>query len=249
MVLRSDVPLSSTGSHQVRFPCFTGTMRTLRRLAARLASLRCLRSAIPFIACVHILRSRKHPDASARGPGVSYSGNPFRLLKAWRQRDLPGSWMTPPTSALLTDPGRADVPGHTAHRYCPRYCYDEGLGDVTIEAQSHGFCGRLLRFVPGSPQGYARMASGCRPALPGGCVFPLGHARRFQSAIALFLLLQAYPGAKLLSFMIIDEAASLLQHSLRVLQSFFRLETANAFRPATPGCPAGSEEPPGLYFD
>ena len=34
MVLRSDVPLSSTGSHQVRFPCFTGTMRTLRRLAA-----------------------------------------------------------------------------------------------------------------------------------------------------------------------------------------------------------------------
>jgi hypothetical protein len=65
-------PLPSTGSLQVRFPCITSTMRTLRRLAAHLALLRFLHSAITFTACVPPVRSRRRQDASTCGPGISF---------------------------------------------------------------------------------------------------------------------------------------------------------------------------------
>ena len=133
------------------------------------------------------VRSCECTDAPTRRPGIS-ADNPFRFLKAWSQRDLPGSWMTLRTSALFSDPGRADVSGHFGTSVLPPLKPQRRPRQFKpFEAQSHGFCARLLRFVQGSPQCYARMAPGCRPALPGGLGFPLGHDRRFRSAIASHL--------------------------------------------------------------
>jgi hypothetical protein len=96
--------------------------------------------------------------------------------------------MTLRTSALFSDPGRADVSGHFGTSVLPPLKPQRRPRQFKpFEAQSHGFCARLLRFVQGSPQCYARMAPGCRPALPGGLGFPLGHDRRFRSAIASHL--------------------------------------------------------------
>ena len=96
--------------------------------------------------------------------------------------------MTLRTSALFSDPGRADVSGPFGTSVLPPLKPQRRPRQFKpFEAQSHGFCARLLRFVQGSPQCYARMAPGCRPALPGGLGFPLGHDRRFRSAIASHL--------------------------------------------------------------
>ena len=113
-----------------------------------------LRLAIPFVACVHTLCSRKHPDASARGPGVSFSGNPFRLLKAWRQRDLPGSWMTPPHICPAHAPrsSRCARP-FAAPRYCPRDRYHEDLNDCNLSRLNHtAFVVASYASCPGHPK-------------------------------------------------------------------------------------------------
>ena len=79
----------------------------LRLLVALVAALRCLRLAIP---CRHpTVRSCASSDALPHRPGLCYAGVP-PALPSWRQRDLPGSWATRSTFALLSDPGRAGVP-------------------------------------------------------------------------------------------------------------------------------------------
>ena len=129
------------------FPGFISTMRALRLLVALVAALRCLRLAIP---CRHpTVRSCASSDALPHRPGLCYAGVP-PALPSWRQRDLPGSWATRSTFALLSDPGRASVPSRFGTPVLPplfrrRRPQQEG----TFEAQSHGFCGRCLRFADG----------------------------------------------------------------------------------------------------
>ena len=163
MVLRPDVPLPSTGSHQVRFPCFTGTMRTLRRLAARLASLRFLRSAIPFIACVQaVLCACKPRDALAHGWGIcipaALTGTEgMETARSPKFLGDPPSHL--PYSLTPAGPPRQVT---TALRCCP--CYVNGKDSralAPIEAESHGFCDRCLRFTTRVTPDHARLASGC----------------------------------------------------------------------------------------
>src|SRR5207249_1732942 len=49
----------------------------------------------------------------------------------------------------------------------------------------------LNRFVTTITRSHARLAAGCRPALPGGIGYPLGSHARFQSSLHLILSAQA----------------------------------------------------------
>jgi len=152
MVLRSDVPLPSTGSLQVRFPCFPGTMRTLRRLAARFASLRFLRSAIPFIACAHLVRSREHPDASARRPGISCFGDP--------PPDSEGMETTRPPRFLDDPPHICPVLGPRSSRYV-RPLRHIGAAPVFATTKASAiitFRGSIARLLCSPPTLRARVA-------------------------------------------------------------------------------------------
>ena len=121
-------------------------MGALRLLVALLAALRCLRLAIP---CRHpSVRSCASSGAAPHRPGRCSAGVP-PALPSWRQRALPGSWATRSAFALLSDPGRASVPSHLAARRC---CPAESITKApaikkSFAAQSHGFCGRCLRFA------------------------------------------------------------------------------------------------------
>ena len=131
--------------------------------------------------------------------------------------------MTLRTSALFSDPGRADVSGHFGTSVLPPLKPQRRPRQFKpFEAQSHGFCARLLRFVQGSPQCYARMAPGCRPALPGGLGFPLGHDRRFRSAIASHLPSPGFSWRQVCSFYM-----ALSDHGCRFGQAISRVCTIN----------------------
>ena len=193
---------------------------TTSRRPSCLASFPSLGNTIhAFIACVLLLRSRQHLDASARGPGISCAGNPFRLLKAWRQRDLPGSWMTLCTSALFSDPGRADVSGHLAHRYCPRNRYDEGLGNCNLSRLNHR-ASVLASYAsctgrPNATQGWLLAAGQLyQVGLISHWVMPEG----FEVLFRFIPLLQAWPGAKryVMSIPVRDRSRTTAKRSLPI---------------------------------
>jgi hypothetical protein len=103
-VLKPDVPLSFTGSLRViRFPCFNGTIRTLRLPAAHPAALRFLRLAVPWVRLCSFLPTVPTPD---RRPGVIMSDNP----KSLHNMETTGSPTFPGNPncayALFFDPGR-----------------------------------------------------------------------------------------------------------------------------------------------
>jgi len=91
-VLQPDALLPSTGSHQVKFPCFFSTIRALRLLAVHLTALRFLRLAIPFTADVPLYSLLSgFRTLQPSGQGFLPLGDPPPISTAWRQRDLPSS--------------------------------------------------------------------------------------------------------------------------------------------------------------
>ena len=97
-----------------------------------------------------------------RRPGVWSAGSPYPALLAWRRLDLPSSQGTPLCICPALRP--RPVPDARSLRHpdaAPDMGKTEALGDqVHYGAQSHGVCTRCLRFVPGFPADYARLASG-----------------------------------------------------------------------------------------
>jgi len=168
-------------------------MRALRRLAVHLASLRFLRSTIPFIACVPILRSRGHSGASASGPGGSCSGYPFRLFKAWRRRDLPGSWMTlPPHLPCSRTPVESGCQAFAAPRCCPRDRYHEDLGNRNLSRLNHTASAvASYASCPGHPKATQGWLLAVGQLYQVGLVSHRVHARRFRS---ITVLLPPSPG-------------------------------------------------------
>jgi len=94
-------------------------MRALRPLATRLAALRFLRLAIPFMACVPAFRSRRLQDASARRPGISSRSPPsgYEGMEAAR----PPKFLGDPLSHLPCSRTPAGPPHQviTTLRCCP----------------------------------------------------------------------------------------------------------------------------------
>ena len=122
---------------------------------------------------------------------------PTRHLKAWRQQDLPGSWMTLSRicPALGPRPGR---------RIRPARHVDAAPASVTTKAPDQYQLSRLnhaasaIATYASPPQvtpRRARLASGCRPGFTGWELHPQDHFGWFQDSISSFPLPQALPGA------------------------------------------------------
>ena len=158
-------------------------MRALRLLVALVAALRCLRLAIP---CRHpTVRSCASSDALPHRPGLCYAGVP-PALPSWSQRDLPGSWATRSTFALLSDPGRAGVPSRFGTPVLsPLYRRRRPQQEITFR----GSITRLLRSLSTlRRRGRPRPAQDSLPAagyaLPGGIGYPQGGYEKFQMPIS-----------------------------------------------------------------
>jgi hypothetical protein len=84
--------------------------------------------------------------------------------------------------APLSDPGGTSAPGLLGASVLPSAIFTTSAPTITpCEAQSHGLLTRCLRFVTTVTRGHARLASGCRPALPGGVGYPLGSKQSFRA--------------------------------------------------------------------
>ena len=94
-VPRPDVPLPSTGSSRAEFPCFVGTIRTLRLPAVPPAALRFLRLAVPLTdACGFAATGGKRQTPVSRGTLITRFAPISRGFVRKRQ-GLPRSWGTP----------------------------------------------------------------------------------------------------------------------------------------------------------
>ena len=163
------------------FPDFISTMGALRLLAALLAALRCLRLAIP---CRHpSVRSCASSDALPHRPGLWYPGVP-PALPSWRQRDLPGSWATRSTSALLSDPGRASVPSRCFRHVgvAPALRTTKAPAIILSWLNNTASVVAVYASSPGSPPTNARLASGCRLRSTGWDWLPTGWLRQVSDA-------------------------------------------------------------------
>ena len=157
-------------------------MGALRLLVALVAALRCLRLAIP---CRHpTVRSCASSDALPHRPGLWCAGVP-PALPSWRQRDLPGSWATRSTFALLSDPGRAGVPSRFGTPVLsPLYRRRRPQQEVSFR----GSITRLLRSLSTLRRRRPRPAQDSLPAagyaLPGGIGYPQGGYEKFLMPIS-----------------------------------------------------------------
>lgn len=100
-----------------RFPRFIGTTKALRLPTAPPASLRCLRSAVPWWRPSFALAGGGMP--CAREPGPLIAGGPSGTIPR-RQWGLPGSWMNPFVFAPLSDPGGISAPSLCGASMLPR---------------------------------------------------------------------------------------------------------------------------------
>ena len=156
-------------------------MGALRLLAALLAALRCLRLAIP---CRHpSVRSCASSDALPHRPGLWYPGVP-PALPSWKQRDLPGSWATRSTSALLSDPGRASVQSHCFRHVgaAPALRTTKAPAIILSWLNDTASVVAVYASSPGSPPTNARLASGCRLRSTGWDWLPTGWLRQVSDA-------------------------------------------------------------------
>ena len=161
-------------------------MRALRLLAARLALLRFLHSAIPFIACVPALCSSLGiRTLLPMGQGLLGAVTLLPLPKARRQRDLPSSWATLFRICPVLRPRRnfyvrpfdvSVLPPHFQLQRLPQY-------NLAFEAQLHGFYDRCLRFTAMVTHSHARLASGCRPGFTGLDWLPTGSLRKVSASV------------------------------------------------------------------
>ena len=156
-------------------------MGALRLLVALLAALRCLRLAIP---CRHpSVRSCASSDALPHRPGLCCAGVP-PALPSWKQRDLPGSWATRSTSALLSDPDRASVPSRCFWHVGAAPALRTTKAPAIILSWLNDTASVVAAYAssPGSPPTNARLASGCRLRSTGWDWLPTEWLRQVSDA-------------------------------------------------------------------
>ncbi len=171
------------------FPGFNGTIRALRLPVARAAALRCLRLAVPP---VHARFAPVGVACNTDRPGgfAVRAGSPCRF-NGWRPRGLPRSCRTPiaplpcsSTPAGSWTSGRYDAttrPPLKPRRRLPRIPLSRLNHTASVRAVYASQCGL--------PRHHARLASGCRPALPGGRNGPQGSYGRFLICSSLHVIL------------------------------------------------------------
>ncbi len=185
-----DAPLPSTGFPRVRVPRLQRYYQgaTTPRGPSRRASLS---FAWRYHPCTH----RSLPPAwraapMGRGSFAICAGCPCRI-DGWRPRGLPRSCRTPiaplpcsSTPAGSWTSGRYDAttrPPLKARRRLPRIPLSRLNHTASVLAVYASQCGL--------PQHHARLASGCRPALPGGRHGPQGSYGRFPICSSLHIIL------------------------------------------------------------
>ncbi len=165
-----DVPLPSAGFPWAGFPCFVGTIRTLRLPAVPPAALRFLRLAVPRTdACGFAATGGKRQTPVTRGSWVTRIAPLFRGLRA--ETTGPPTFLGNPDCAyaLLFDPGRTD---HTrpfsVPRHGPRSDHDEGSCGNCLSRLNHtAWALAVYASQGGLLHHHARLASGCRPSSTG----------------------------------------------------------------------------------
>ena len=87
------------------------------------------------------VRSRRQPSAAPAGQGLESTGYPSFRFSVRRWRGLTGSWGTPCTHALLSDPGGTSAPGHLGAAMLPS-AFRDGVGshDDTVSGLNHTAC-------------------------------------------------------------------------------------------------------------
>ena len=176
-------------------------MRALRLLVAPPAALRFLRAGGTTHPASRVFRlSYRLRDAKAGRPGGLGAASPSALGFEGVETTRSPRFLGDPScaSALLWRPrsgqwrhgrlGATDTAPATTTAKAPALVTLSGLNRTASALAS-------LRFACWVTPTCARVASGCRPALPGGLEYPQGHAERFQNATPSILLSQACPGA------------------------------------------------------
>jgi len=168
------------GVPQVSVPPAPRYYGMLRSPVVLPAALRFLGLAVPVpCAC---FRLSSLPDAGRR-PGALGCGRTEPPFTEWRPLGLSSSWGTLHADALFSDPGRTETPGRYGVPTRPP------LVRTARAPASMGFRGSIagprrplstLRQRELPPIN-ARLASGRRPALPGGLGGPQGPYERFPS--------------------------------------------------------------------
>ncbi len=172
-------PLPSAGSCG-SVPRLRRYYGALRDPDARPAALRLLRLAVP------LLRPFFAPTDTGRcgrGPGVVH-----RVLltvlesgSAWASQVPEEPPVSMPSSSTPVGPPRQAI---AASWYCLPHLRKRRLPRLQLSRLNHTACA-LAAYAssPGSPLDDARLASGCRPALPGGGGYPPGSNTRFQALL------------------------------------------------------------------
>ena len=147
-------------SRRASLPSLGGTI--LCTLASLLSAWRATPRAWGFCSTLRL----PHPDSGGNDRASHVPGEPSCAY------------------ALLFDPGGTDAPGHRdaptrppcePRRRLPRAICLSGLNHTASALAVYASQPRL-------PGHHARLASGCRPALPGGIRYPQGSCERFQIA-------------------------------------------------------------------
>ena len=164
------------------FPRFDGTIKTLRLPVIHPAALRCLRLAVPSLA--RSLRSLRH-GVRRRGPGAfaQRSGYPIRIqVETTGPPTFLGNPLVPVPCS--TTPAGSTRQALTTRRRGPRIVPRRGLPRAMYLSRLNHTASALAVYASqdGLLRHHARLASGCRPALPGGFGYPQGSNERFQNA-------------------------------------------------------------------
>ena len=174
------------------FPCFVGTIRTLRLPAVPPDALRFLRLAVPLTDACGFATHRRQATNTCVAGHIDHPVRPH--IPGFRAETTgPPTFLGNPDCAyaLLSDPGRTD---HTrplsVRRLGPRSDHDEGsCGNVSrgsITRPGHSLS--TLRRVDHSTTTQDSLPAAGQ-ALPDGIGYPQGSCKRFQTHVMLAILL------------------------------------------------------------
>jgi hypothetical protein len=159
----------------------------LRRPVVHLAALRFLRLAVPRLrhcpSCAGLVAAPVSPCRTTDGPGVFSAGCPIPALGV--ETTGPPRFLVGPSCvhALLFDPDGTSRTRPVCGTTVLPSALMTASAPITINLSGLYRTACMLAVYAsqdGLPHTHARLASDCRPALPGGIHYPLGPHARFQ---------------------------------------------------------------------
>ena len=165
------------------FPDFTGTIRRLRLLAPRRASLRLLRSALPP------LRPLRSPGVGRFPEGLDHFCRGARAASSrWRRRDLPGSWTTLAYMPRSSTPADPRPQATTGPAMWPSAGFTTSAPHRTLSRLNHAACTlSVYASQPGSPPDLRNTRFRLAANLGRSGLSPAGSRRRFPSCLSVYM--------------------------------------------------------------